>query len=105
MEIKFNKNAVKYETQKAALIKIPRSKYKVWIPLSLIRHKYWFLRAFLPENMKFTLLKGRDTRLQCSAETLTELFEGIVLPTSSVEVYTPPEIKPKKVDVDESLKR
>lgn len=105
MEINFNKNAVKYETSKAALIKVPKSNYKVWIPLSLIRHKYWFLRAFLPKNMEFTLLKGKNTRLRCSAQELADMFKGIGLPKVTVEVYTPPKIKPKKVDVDESLKR
>lgn len=109
MKILFNRNAVKYETEKAVLIKVPKQNCKVWLPKSLIKTKMWFYSAYLPKDMEFTLLIGRDDRKRCSAQTLQNFFEGQIFScgTEKTEVYyhKPKKFKPKKVEVDDSLKR
>lgn len=104
MKIYFNKNAVKYNSAKARLIKVPHSKYLVWIPDSLVNIKFWYYEAYLPENMTFTLLVN-DTKQKCSAESLHELFDGNIQSEPTVTVHTPKAMKPKKVDIIDELKR
>ncbi|HCX40496.1 MAG TPA: hypothetical protein DG851_05790 [Lactobacillus acetotolerans] len=109
MKILFNRNAVKYETKKAVLIKVPRQNCKVWLPKSLIKPKMWFYSAYLPKDMEFTLLIGRNSKKRCSAQTLQNFFEGQIFScgTEKTEVYyhKPKKFKPKKVEADDSLKR
>lgn len=109
MKIYIQKNAIKYETDKAILVKIPRQKFKVWLPKSLVKDTLWFYTVFLPEDMTFTLIFNNHDKKYCSAESLSKLFEGQelrIIHKEKVEHHIPKEIKNiQKVEVDDSLKR
>lgn len=109
MKILFNRNAIKYETKKAVLIKVPKQNCKVWLPKSLTKPKMWFYSAYLPKDMEFTLFIGRDGKKRCSAQALQNLFEGQTFSAlqekTKVYYHKPKKLKPKKVVVDDSLKR
>lgn len=107
MKINFNKNAVKYNTAKAMLVKVPKSNYLVWLPDSLVHIKHWYLEAYLPDSMTFTLLINKNKKQKCSAESLCELFESTTKedPVITVTEHKPEPIKPKKVDAIDELKR
>lgn len=105
MKIIFQKNQIKYDTGKALLIKVPKQKYVVWIPSSLVKPKYWLYEAYIPSSMTFHL-KYKDSQKNCSAQTLCSMFSNLYLSKSpEFETYTPPMLKPKKVKIDASLKR
>lgn len=103
MKIKIQNQQIKYNTGRAQLITVPHTKYLVWIPNSLIKPKYWFFEAFLPEKMTFTLIH-KQKKEKCSASTLYSMFEHT--PDGFVDtIHIPEKLSPKKVDVDDSLKR
>lgn len=106
MNILFQKKAIKYETEKAFLIQTPRSKWLVWMPKSLVKQRNWYLSAFLPESMTFTLAY-QEQKKSCSAKQLEIMFDGRYNIPSQEKVVThvPPKLKPKKVKIDDSLKR
>lgn len=107
MIIKFEKELIKHETEKALLIKLPKVKAAVWIPKSLVKTKFWFYTAFLPQTMKFTLVIGESNR-RCSAAKLKQLFDkgDTFNEIPKVIYHVPKKLNPKKkVEIDESLKR
>lgn len=106
MKIFFQENAIKYETEKAMLVAIPKSHYKVWIPKSLVKPHLWFYGAYIPANMTFSIVDGKK-KSKYSAQGLVDRFQNKMNIDNQVEIeyHTPQKINPKKVEVDESLKR
>lgn len=103
MIIEFQKSQIKHNTGKAMLIELPHSARKVWIPNSLISIHLWYYQAYLPKHMQFSITYGKKYQ-KISANTLKEMFTSIT-PTITVKEHIPKMIKPKKVKVDDSLKR
>lgn len=107
MIIKFENRYIEYKTKKALLVRLPKVRAKVWIPKSLVKPRFWFYTAFLPQDMKFTLVIG-EVNKHCSAAKLKQLFDegDIFNEIPRVTYHVPKKLKPKKkVEIDESLKR
>lgn len=108
--INFQDSQVKYQTEKAVLLKVPRSSYKVWIPKSLVYRDSWFYKVLLPDNMAFTLMMGSrqaPIKKEVDAYGLREYFlhEALVPSQPKVVEHKAKRLKPKEVTVDDSLKR
>lgn len=104
MKIYFQENSIKYETLKATLVKVPKRNLKVWIPSRFIRRVNWYYEAYLPDSMAFHLI-NKVGKYAVSAQTLKDIFDGEGRPGFKVEEHTPREVKPKRVEADDSLKR
>lgn len=74
-----NQSQIQWETPRAYLIKIPRSKYRVWIA---IRHTQWTrngkqLRIIIRDDFEYVIFKDNKVqkdKMTVSAECLLEYF-------------------------------
>lgn len=101
MRCEINNTQIKYRTAKALLITIPRTKAKFWIPSKLVYpeglHLSW---VYLPEDMIFHCVKGKQSEFDLTAEELAEKL-GYV----SKEEIVPKYRKPVKRKIPKELLR
>lgn len=100
MRCKINVNQIKFNTGKAMLISIPRTKSKFWIPSSLVYLKGHFGNIYLPSDMLFSCIRGKSVHFELTAKELGEKL-GYV---DKVEIV-PKTIKPVKRHIPKELRR
>ena len=59
-----NNNLIKWETEKAYLLKLPKSKYKFWLSKKLVRilPNGYQVRIDIPNNFKIKIFKNGEGR-------------------------------------------
>lgn len=100
MRCEINVNQIKFNTGKAMLITIPRTNSKFWIPSSLIYVHNHTATVYLPKDMIFSCIRGKNTKYGLVAEELAEQLGYM----SKEEIVPIPE-KPIKRKIPEELKR
>ena len=105
MKLTINSNAIKFETEKASLIKLPKSNSKFWLTNRCCYLNGWIASIYINKDYEYYL----DNSEKISGEDIIDAFseKEANYRTQEVRVYEHiPEIKKaKKVTVDDGLKR
>lgn len=110
MKIEINVNQVKYDTGKAMLITIPRTKsWKFWMPSSLVyaNRDGFSMSVYVPESMDIHCVDKNGKKFEMPADQLTSYFQQVSIgkKQSATWRHKPDSIDPKDVDADEELMR
>lgn len=110
MEIHYNKENILIVTNKSLLVEIPFTDLGVWLPKKISRKRpsTGEYKTFFPKNFEFTISKNKYQQKRVSGDTLCKLFDGEKLDLFKEEQsihHIPKKMVPKKVKIDDSLKR
>lgn len=106
MKININSNQIKYDSGKALLVSIPHSRDSFWIPKKLVYDRDWYSTIYLPDDMKFNCIHGKEDKYELSAEELSERLTDVHLGnTSKVYHHIPKEMEAIDIEADSDLIR
>lgn len=110
MKITINANQVKYDTGKAFLITIPRSKgLKFWIPSKLVysNRDGHSKSVYIPDDMEIHCVDRKGEKFEIDAEQLASYFDHVSIGQKQDPIYhhVPERVEVKETTADEELMR
>ena len=110
MKITINANQVKYDTGKAFLITIPRSKgWKFWIPSKLVysNRDGHSKSVYIPDDMEIHCVDRKGEKFEIDAEQLASCFDHVSIGQKQDPIYhhVPEKVEAKETTADEELMR
>lgn len=110
MKLLINANQVKYDTGKAFLIKIPRTKgWKFWMPAKLVyRNRDGHSKSvYIPDDMEIHCVDGKGKKFEIDTEQLASYFDHISIGQKQDPIYhhVPERVEAKEATADEELMR
>lgn len=104
--IKLSPNQIKYEAEKAVLVKMPaRSEFKgylFWFTKKLVRYGDYYVFIRYSDEFTFRLFNDKKDEIKIDAQKMNEMFWIDDINESYLEVTEPVKIA-IEVEVDESL--
>lgn len=108
MKIVINSNAIKYETNKAYLIKLPKENVLFWISQKCVYPDGYKATIYINEHYDY-IGEEKKHKITISGESIIELFqnsEACVAQDKPMYIHHKPEKKEAiNVDADDELKR
>lgn len=109
MRILINANQVKYDTGKAFLITIPRTKgWKFWIPAKLVysNRDGHSKSVYIPDDMEIHCVDG-NKKFEIDTEQLVSYFDHVSIGQKQDPIYhhVPEVLEAKETTADEELMR
>lgn len=110
MKILINANQVKYNTGKAFLITIPRTKgWKFWMPAKLVysNRDGHSKSIYIPDDMEIHCVDRKGEKFEIDAEQLASYFNHVSIGQKQDPIYhhVPGKVEAKEMTVDEELMR
>lgn len=110
MKLLINANQVKYDTGKAFLITIPRTKgWKFWIPAKLVYSNRggYSKSVYIPGDMEIHCVDGKGKKFEINAEQLASYFDHVSIGQKQDPIYhhVPERVEAKETTADEELMR
>lgn len=110
MKLLINANQVKYDTGKAFLITIPRTKgWKFWIPSKLVYSNWdgYSKNVYIPDDMEIHCVDRKGKKFEIDAEQLASYFDHVSIGQKQDPIYhhVPERLEEKKTTADEELMR
>lgn len=110
MKILINANQVKYNTGKAFLITIPRTKgWKFWIPSKLVysNRDGHSKSVYIPDDMEIHCVDRKGEKFEIDAEQLASYFDHVSIGQKQDPIYhhVPERVEAKETTANEELMR